>query len=93
MNKSELVDYIADKVSADVPKTVVSEILDLAFQGITGSLSEGGDFRWTGFGTLKVTRREATEGRNPRTGETIKIPATNRVKFTPGKELKEAVNS
>ncbi|HRJ66026.1 MAG TPA: HU family DNA-binding protein [Alphaproteobacteria bacterium] len=91
MNKNELIDYIATK-KGDLSKTAIAEILDLAFEGIEGALKDGGEVRFVGFGTFKVSRREASTGRNPRTGETIQIEAANRVKFTPGKELKEAVN-
>ena len=91
MNKNELIDYIAAK-KGDMPKTVIAEILDLAFEGIGAELKNGGEVRFVGFGTFKVSRREASTGRNPRTGEAIQIEAANRVKFTPGKELKEAVN-
>ena len=92
MNKNELIDYISEKIKSDVSKTLITEVLELAFQGIEGELKKGGEARFVGFGTFKVARREATSGRNPRTGETIKIAASNRVKFTAGKELKEAVN-
>ena len=91
MNKNELIDYIAGK-KADLSKTAIAEILDLAFEGIETGLKNGGEVRFVGFGTFKVSRREASTGRNPRTGETIQSEAANRVKFTPGKELKEAVN-
>ncbi len=92
MNKNDLIDYISTKVKADITKTLITEIIDLAFQGIEGELKNGGEARFVGFGTFKISRRKATSGRNPRTGETIKIDASNRVKFTAGKELKEAVN-
>lgn len=52
----------------------------------------GDDVRLIGFGTFSVAQRAATEGRNPRTGEKIQIPASKQPKFKPGKELKEAVN-
>jgi DNA-binding protein HU-beta len=92
VNKNDLIDYIAKNASADVSKTLITEILDLTFRGIEEELKEGGDVRFVGFGSFKVSRRKASTGRNPRTGETIKIEAANRVKFTAGKELKEAVN-
>ncbi len=93
MNKNELVDFIASKAQSDISKTQITEIVDLAFEGIGAELKNGGEARFVGFGTFKTARRAASTGRNPRTGETIKIAAANRVKFTPGKELKEAVNS
>jgi len=93
VNKNDLIDFISTKTSADVSKTLITEILDLAFQGIGEELKNGGEVRFVGFGSFKVSRRAASTGRNPRTGETIQIEASNRVKFTPGKELKEAVNA
>jgi len=92
MNKNELIDFISTNCKSDVSKSLVTEILDLAFQGIEEELKKGGEVRFVGFGTFKISRRKPSTGRNPRTGETIKIEASNRVKFTAGKELKEAVN-
>jgi DNA-binding protein HU-beta len=92
MNKSELIDYIAKSTKSDLTKTAITEIIDLAFEGIANELKSGGEARFVGFGSFKTSRREASTGRNPRTGETLQIEASNRVKFTPGKELKEAVN-
>lgn len=92
MNKNELIDFISEKCKSDVSKSLVTEIVDLAFAGIEAELKKGGEARFTGFGTFKTARRAASTGRNPRTGETIKIAAATRVKFTAGKELKEAVN-
>jgi DNA-binding protein HU-beta len=92
MNKNELIDFIATKSKSEVSKSVITEIVDLAFSGIETELKNGGEARFVGFGTFKTARREAGTGRNPRTGESIKIAASNRVKFTAGKELKEAVN-
>ena len=92
MNKNELIDFIAQKCEAGVSKTLITSIVDLAFEGIEAELKNGGEARFVGFGTFKTARRKASTGRNPRTGESIKIAASNRVKFTPGKELKEAVN-
>ena len=92
MNKNELIDFIAQNSKSGASKSVITEILDLAFEGIQTELKNGGEVRVAGFGAFKTARREASTGRNPRTGETIAIAAANRVKFTPGKELKEAVN-
>jgi DNA-binding protein HU-beta len=92
MNKNELIDFIAKKCSSDISKTLITEIVDWTFEGIEAELKKGGEARFVGFGTFKTARRKASTGRNPRTGETIKIAASNRVKFTAGKELKEAVN-
>ena len=92
MNKNELIDFISTNVKTEASKSLITEIVDLAFEGIEAELKKGGEARFVGFGTFKTARRKASTGRNPRTGESIKIAASNRVKFTAGKELKEAVN-
>jgi len=92
VNKNELIDFISKNCKTDISKTVITEIVDLAFSGIESELKKGGEARFVGFGTFKTTRRKATTGRNPRTGASIAIAASNRVKFTAGKELKESVN-
>ena len=91
MNKNELIDAISTKLPS-MTKTQITEVVDHAFAAIGETLKGGNEARFTGFGSFKVSRREASTGRNPRTGEAIQIEASNRVKFTPGKELKEAVN-
>ncbi len=91
MNKNELIDAISSKLPS-LSKTQITEVVDQAFTTIGETLKQGGEARFSGFGSFKVSRREASTGRNPRTGETIQIEASNRVKFTPGKELKETVN-
>lgn len=90
MNKQELIAQIA--AQADVSKQKASVALDAVIDAIRDSLKKGDDVRLIGFGTFTVAQRAATEGRNPRTGEKIKIPASKQPKFKPGKELKEAVN-
>jgi len=92
MNKNDLIDFISKTTKSGLSKTLITEVIDLAFKGIEAELKKGGDVRFVGFGTFKIARRKATNGRNPRTGAVIKIEAANRVKFTAGKELKEAVN-
>jgi len=74
---------MAKKDAAEAVNTVLEEI--------TKTLSKGGEVVLTGFGTFKVNRRAAREGRNPKTGEKLQIPATNVPKFKPGKGLKDAV--
>ncbi len=90
MNKAELIDYVADK--AELTKADAQNAVDAVFEGITSTLKKGNDARFVGFGTFSVAKRAATTGRNPRTGEAIKIPASKNAKFKAGKELKEAVN-
>ena len=90
MNKSELIAEIAKNASAS--KVAVEVILDEAICAITEALKKGEDVRLVGFGTFSVSERKATEGRNPRTGETIKIAACKQPKFKAGKALKDALN-
>lgn len=90
MNKQELVDAIAK--TAELTKTDASKALEALIEVVAAALKKGDEVRITNFGTFAVTKREATEGRNPRTGETIKIPASNQPKFRAGKGLKEIVN-
>jgi len=90
MNKSELVDYIANETSET--KTTVNSVIDAFTGAVTQALKKGDKVSLVGFGTWESRRREATTGRNPRTGESIKIPASNQPKFKPGKALKDALN-
>lgn len=90
MNKQDLVEKVAK--STDMSKTKAAEAVDAVIDAIKTCLKKGDDCRLVGFGTFSVARRSATTGRNPRTGEPIKIPASKQPKFKAGKELKDAVN-
>ena len=90
MNKSDLIDNIA--AQADITKSAATSALEAVLDGITGSLASGNSVTLVGFGTFSVSRRAARDGRNPRTGETIKIKASNLAKFKAGKALKDALN-
>lgn len=90
MNKNDLVAAVAD--SADLSKADAAKAVDAVFESITGSLKKGGEVRLVGFGTFSVAKRKASTGRNPRTGESIQIPASKQPKFKAGKGLKDAVN-
>ena len=90
MNKQELVDIIASEV--DLTKAQANGAIDAFVNAITMALKKKKEVRLIGFGTFSVTKRKATNGRNPRTGEVIKIAASNQPKFKPGKALKDAVN-
>ncbi|MEI7669972.1 MAG: HU family DNA-binding protein [Pseudomonadota bacterium] len=90
MNKNELVAAIAEL--ADLSKTKTTEVLEAFIEVVEKTLASGGDIRLVGFGTFEVAHRKATDGRNPRTGAVIKIPASKQPKFRPGKQLKEKVN-
>ncbi|MBT4891187.1 MAG: HU family DNA-binding protein [Rhodospirillales bacterium] len=90
MNKNDLVAAVAD--SSGLSKTDAAKAVDAVLDSITGSLKGGSEVRLVGFGTFSVAARKATTGRNPRTGETIQIKASNQPKFKAGKALKDAVN-
>ncbi len=90
MNKQDLVNKVADDTG--LSKADAARAVDRVFDSITAQLASGGDVRLVGFGTFAVARRKATTGRNPRTGETIQIAASNAAKFKAGKALKDALN-
>jgi DNA-binding protein HU-beta len=90
MNKQDLVAVVAD--AGEMSKAKAGDVLDAVFEAITKSLKKKQEVRLVGFGTFSTSRRKAGKGRNPRTGEEIKIPATTTVRFKAGKGLKDAVN-
>ncbi len=90
MNKNDLVAAVAN--STDLSKADAAKAVDAVFDAITSSLRNGQEVRLVGFGTFSVVARAASEGRNPRTGETINIPASKQPKFKAGKGLKDSVN-
>ncbi|AUX74116.1 nucleoid-associated protein HU-alpha [Erwinia pyrifoliae] len=89
MNKTQLIDIIADK--ADLSKTQAKAALESTLTAITESLKEGDAVQLVGFGTFKVNQRAGRIGRNPKTGNEIQIAASTVPAFTSGKALKEAV--
>ena len=90
MNKNDLVASVAS--SAGLSKTDSAKAVDATLASITSSLSGGTEVRLVGFGTFSVSNRRASQGRNPRTGAVIQIPACRVAKFKAGKTLKQAVN-
>jgi DNA-binding protein HU-beta len=90
VNKNELIASVAE--DAGLAKGDAGKAVDAVFDAITNSLKSGGDVRLVGFGTFSVTKRAASVGRNPRTGEKIQIKASNQPKFKAGKGLKDSVN-
>lgn len=90
MNKQELISAVAD--SAGLSKTQAGSAVDALFEAVTSALKKGDEVRLVGFGTFCVAKRKASKGRNPRTGEEIKIKASKTPKFRAGKALKDAVN-
>ena len=90
MNKSELIDAIAD--SADISKAAAGRALDAAVDAVKKALKKGDMVTLVGFGSFYVGKRAARTGRNPRTGASIKIKAAKVPKFRAGKALKDACN-
>ena len=90
MNKSDLIDSMAE--ASGLSKADAGRALDAFTSSITSALQDGQSVSMVGFGTFSVKRREARTGRNPRTGEQIKIKASNNPSFKAGKGLKDAVN-
>ncbi|MFC1886251.1 HU family DNA-binding protein [Thermodesulfobacteriota bacterium] len=90
MTKAELIEKIA--MDAEISKAAANTVLNSFTDGVTKALKKkGGKVTLVGFGTFSKIRRKARKGRNPQTGEAIKIKASNVVKFKAGKKLKDAV--
>lgn len=89
MTKEDIIEAIVKKTA--MSKKDAAEALSTVIEEITKTLSKGGEVTLTGFGTFKVGKRAAREGRNPKTGEKINIPAMKTPKFKAGKGLKDAV--
>jgi DNA-binding protein HU-beta len=90
VNKTELIDHIAG--SADISKAAATRAVDALIVAVKTTLKKNGTVTLVGFGTFSVGKRAARTGRNPRTGDAIKIKAAKVPKFKPGKALKDAVN-
>ena len=90
VNKMDLIAAVAEKT--DLPKSKATEVVDAVFVAIEKALKSHEEVRLIGFGSFVTTERKAGTGRNPRTGEEIKISASTSVRFKAGKALKDAVN-
>jgi len=90
MTKAELVQFIAE--NADLTKAEATRALDAMVEGITKGLKENGKVTLVGFGTFTAKEKAAREGRNPQTGETVKIPARIAPGFKAGNKLKDSLN-
>lgn len=88
--KTELIEAVA-KI-CDVSKAEAGRSVDAVFRTITTNLAKGEEVRLTGFGSFSVAKRAARTGRNPQTGQPMKINASKQPKFKPGEPLKEVVN-
>jgi nucleoid DNA-binding protein len=89
MNKGDLVNEVAQVVGT---KKAAQDAVECVLDSITKALKKNEAVSLVGFGTFKVSTRKARTGRNPQTGQEIKIKAKNVPKFTPGKDLKDAVD-
>jgi len=90
MNKTELIDAVAE--AAALTKAESSRAVDAVVAAVTKALKDGDAVTLVGFGTFQVRDRAARTGRNPKTGDTIKIAASKNPSFKAGKALKDAVN-
>ena len=90
MNKNDLIEYMAEE--AELTKADAGRALDAFINGITEGLKSNGEVRLVGFGNFYTSERKAGTGRNPQTGEAIKIKASTQAKFKAGKQLKDSVN-
>jgi DNA-binding protein HU-beta len=84
-------DLIAKVANLGVTKKMAGKVVDTIFDSITKALKRGDKVQLIGFGGFEVRRRAARTGRNPRTGESLRIPARRIPAFRPGKQLREAV--
>ena len=90
MNKADFVAQVAD--AAELSKADSARAVDAFIEVVKQALRKGDDVTLVGFGTFSVRKRAAREGRNPQTGDTIKIKASKNPAFKAGKALKDAVN-
>ena len=90
MNKAELIEVIAK--DAKLSKAAAQAALDATVAAVVKAVTKGHSVSLVGFGSFSSGKRAARTGRNPQTGETIKIPAAKTVKFSAGKAFKDAVN-
>ncbi len=91
MNKNDLVDQFAEE--HELTKSFARELVDSVFGIITTTAQSGEEVSLFGFGKFKVVERAARKGRNPRTGEAVKIAASKNLKFTPARSLKTSLNT
>ncbi len=91
MNKNDLIDSLVEE--HDVTKGLARDLVDSVFQSIATAAEKGEEVSIFGFGKFRVTERGARKGRNPKTGEPIKIAASKRLKFEPARAVKTALNT
>ncbi|MEE9196950.1 MAG: integration host factor subunit beta [bacterium] len=91
MTKAELVEKVAERI--DLTKKQTEVIVNTVFQSITEALADGDKVELRGFGSFRVRHRDSREGRNPKTGATVFIPAKKVPFFKAGKELRDMIDS
>ncbi len=91
MTKADLVETVARE--AEMTKKDAEKLVEIIFDTIIETLNNGEKIELRGFGSFRLRERNARQGRNPKTGETVDIPAKRVAYFKPGKDLKEIVNS
>ena len=91
MNKNDLIESLAEEF--ELTKSYARDLIDSVFQKITDAANQGEEVALFGFGRFKVVERGARKGRNPRTGETVKIAAKKVLKFEAAKAIKEGLNT
>src|SRR3982750_1308070 len=90
MTKADLVEKVARE--ADMTKKDAEQLVEIIFDSITATLNKGEKIEVRGFGSFRVRERNSRKGRNPKTGDSVSIPAKRVAYFKPGKELKELIN-
>lgn len=91
MNKQDLINAVAK--SANLTKAAAAKAVDAFCDAVKDAIRKGKEVRIIGFGTFKTRKAKAKTVRNPRDGSPVKVPASTRVKFSPGKDLKDAANA
>ncbi len=89
MTKAELIESLQKDVAKDLSKKVLNELVDGIFDQLTKAIKKDKRFTFPGFGTFSLKKRKPRKGRNPQTGEELKIPATKTVTFKPAPTLKK----
>ena len=91
MTKAQLIDEVARV--ADLSRKHAELVIDIFFQSIVNALGRGEKIELRGFGSFRIRKRNARQGRNPKTGENVSVPAKRIPYFKPGRELKELLNA
>ncbi len=91
MTKQELIEAVAKKAGEGMTKRAVTELVDNVFDTVAVAIKKNKRFSYPGFGTFVIRTRKARTGRNPRTGETLKIKASKTVGFKPARSLKDTL--